>query len=209
VKNISLALNIVLLVAVGVLYFLFFTTVKSPNSGSDLGVKVDSLSKRINTIAYVNSDTLLEKYKFFQEEADKLEKKRKKMEADFSARAKGLQSEIEVFQNTAQNMTMNQARAMEEELMKKRQNLMQFQENLSQELMRDEARVNADLYERVAAFLNDYGKKHNLEVVLTYSKGSGVLYAKDSLDITNQVITGLNEIYKSDPEKKEEKKNKK
>jgi outer membrane protein len=46
-------------------------------------------------------------------------------------------------------------------------------------------------------------------VVLTYTKGSGVLYASDSLDITYEVITGLNEAYKAEQPKQAEEEPKK
>ena len=51
------------------------------------------------------------------------------------------------------------------------------------------------LYDKVSDYLQDYGTDKNLQLVLTYTKGSGVLYANDSLDITDQIIFGLNEAY--------------
>ncbi|MCK5703590.1 MAG: hypothetical protein KAI29_20675, partial [Cyclobacteriaceae bacterium] len=59
----------------------------------------------------------------------------------------------------------------------------------------EEAKMNADLYGKVSDYLRDYGLNKNLQLVLTYTKGSGVLYANDSLDITDQIIVGLNEKY--------------
>ena len=35
-----------------------------------------------------------------------------------------------------------------------------------------------------------------MQVVLSYTRNSGVLYANDSLDITQVVITGLNDSYR-------------
>ena len=53
---------------------------------------------------------------------------------------------------------------------------------------------------RWPATLRDYGKAHNFQLVLTYQKGSGVLYANDSLNITEEIITGLNEAYAQETE---------
>jgi outer membrane protein len=196
VKNLSLILNIVLAFAIGVLYFLHFSSRSTLNENLN-SAEADLNQKSPLKIAYINSDTLLKHYDFFKDAAEKLDKKREKLEADFSNRARGLQTEVQNFQRNAQSMTINQARATEEELVKKEQNLYQYRDNLSQQLMKDEADVNNELYENVSAFLKEYGKKNNLEVVLTYQKGSGVLYASDSLDITYNVIKGLNEDYTS------------
>lgn len=193
-KNLSLILNALLLVAVAVLYFLHFSSQKSPQeenqgaSGAPLPVN----------IAYINSDSLLKNYDYFKAVADKLETKKDGLQAEYENRARGLESEINSFQQNAQNMTMAQARAVEENLVKKQQNLMRYQETLAQDLAQEEAKVNNELYDRVADYLKKYGQDNNFQLVLTYQKGSGVLYANDSLNITNEIISGLNKAYQEE-----------
>ncbi|MBI3482137.1 MAG: OmpH family outer membrane protein, partial [Bacteroidetes bacterium] len=58
-KNLSLILNGVLLVAVGVLYFLFFSNKK----GNASAITAPSNLK----IAYIKTDTILKYYDFFKE----------------------------------------------------------------------------------------------------------------------------------------------
>jgi len=193
VKNLSLILNGILAVAVIYLYVLHFSGGSPAEPEQASNVSAGGIPK----IAYVNSDTLLQYYDFFQDKRAELEDKAQKLQSDYETRAKGLQSEITAFQRNAGSMTMNQARALEEDLMKKQQNLVQYQQNLSTELMQEEAKVNEELYEKVAEYLEEYGANQNFKVVLTYTKNSGVLYADDSLDITRVVVDGLNERYNS------------
>jgi outer membrane protein len=192
VKNLSLILNGILAVAVIYLYVLHFSG-GSPAETEETAVV--ATTGGMPKIAYVNSDSLLEYYDFFQDKRTELEAKAQKLQADYETRAKGLQSEITSFQRNAGTMTMNQARAIEEDLVKKQQNLAQYQQNLSSELMQEEAKVNEELYEKVAEYLEEYGEEQNFKVVLTYTKNSGVLYADDSLDITRVVVDKLNERY--------------
>lgn len=192
-KNLSLVLNIVLFVAVGVLFYLHFS--ERPVE-TQVQSSLEGTPKSKAVIAYINSDSLLNNYEFSKEIQDKLKKLEEKYQAEFANRAKGLENEVANFQQNAGSMTQNQARALEEDLMRKRNNLMQYQENLGQKLMQEQAKYNEELYENVATFLKNYGQKENLDVVLTYTKGSGVLYASDSLDITKVVIAGLNEKHK-------------
>ena len=194
-KNLSLILNGVLAIAVIYLYVLHFSSV-SPDAENTTAA--GQASGAMPKIAYVNSDTLLEYYDFFQDKKLELEDKAKKLQTDYETRAKGLQSEISSFQRSAGSMTMNQARAVEEDLVKKQQNLAQYQQNLSAQLMQDEALVNEELYLEVADYLEEYGATEDYKVVLTYTKNSGVLYADDSLDITKTVIEGLNERYNTE-----------
>ena len=121
--------------------------------------------------------------------------KRDKLNVEYQNRAEGLQKEINNFQSTAGNMTISQARAVEEDLQKKQQNLMMYQDQLRQQLMQEEAKMNTELYDKVSDYLQDYGLDKNLQIVLTYTKGSGVLYANEGLDITDQILSGLNDAY--------------
>ncbi len=196
-KNLSLVLNLVLLAAVGVLFYLHFSSTGNVVTATNVGEAQAGGQKSKAVIAYINSDSLLSNYEFSKEIQEKLQSLEKKYEAEFANRAKGLENEVASFQRNAGTMTISQARATEEELMKKRNNLMAYQENLGQRLMQEQAKYNEELYNNVSEYLKDYGQKENLDVVLTYTKGSGVLYASDSLDITQNVITGLNEKYKS------------
>lgn len=194
-KNVSLVLNLVLVVAVAVLFYLHFSA--QPLEEGEIAAE-SSPAKSKAVIAYINSDSLLNNYEFSKEVQAKLKDMEAKYEAEFANRAKGLENEFATFQRTAQSMTINQARAREEELMRKRNNLMQYQESLGQKLMQEQVRLNEELYDKVSAFLKEYGEKEGLDVVLTYTKGSGVLYASDSLDITQSVLSGLNERFKGE-----------
>ncbi|MCC5922007.1 MAG: OmpH family outer membrane protein [Cyclobacteriaceae bacterium] len=195
-KNLSLILNVVLFIAVAILYGLHFSGGGSTQDEIDEKIEMEVERKSKNLpIAYVNIDSLLANYTYFTDAAQRLEQRRGKLETELQNRARGLESEIQNFQQTAGGMTMSQARAKEEELMQKQQNLQRYQQNIGQELSMEEMKVNNELYENVADYLKNYGKRQNFQVVLTYSRGSGVLYANDSLDITSEVVRALNRIY--------------
>ncbi|CAD5250759.1 MULTISPECIES: OmpH family outer membrane protein [unclassified Imperialibacter] len=195
-KNLSTVLSVVLLAAVAVLFYLVLSN-KAASSEPELA-NLDSSIDRISgdlSIAYVNSDTLLSKYEYFKDISSDLEKKRAKLESEYRNRAEGLQREIQNFQNSAQNMTMNQARAKEEELTVKQQNLYQYQQTLGQQLVEEETKLNEQLYNAVSGYLSEFSGSNKYHLVLTYTKGSGVLYADKRLDITDEVIKGLNKSY--------------
>jgi len=177
------------------LYVLHFSGGQSNESTEETS---DSSAPSDLSIAYVNSDSLLSNYDYFEELEKKFTDKREKLNAEYQNRAEGLQREISNFQTTAGNMTISQARAVEEDLRKKQQNLMMYQEQLGQQLMQEEAGMNSDLYDKVSEYLHEYGKNKNLQIVLTYTKGSGVLYANEGLDITKEIIKGLNEAYEAE-----------
>lgn len=189
-KNLSLALNIVLLVAVAVLYYLHFSGT-STNRPVEITASASDLK-----LAYINSDSVLKYYDYFKVTREKLEVKGKKLEQDFRNRAQSFQNDYESYQRNLSNLTIGQAKTIEEDLTKKQQNLQMYQQTLSQELANEEAKMSSELYGKVTGFLKKFGEERGLQIVLKFDANSDVLFGGDSLDITKDVIKGLNESYK-------------
>jgi outer membrane protein len=190
-KNISLILNGVLLVAVAILYYLHFST---PSTESP----VASTSSADLKFAYINSDSVLQNYEFFKVNRDRLDTKVKKLDQDLRNRAQSLQNDYQAYQRNVSNLTIGQAKAIEEDLGKKQQNLEMYRQTLSQEMIGEEQKVTTELYEKVTKFLKKYGEENGLQVVLKFDPSSDLLYGGDSLDITRQVVDGLNQEFKAE-----------
>ncbi|MEM7107038.1 MAG: OmpH family outer membrane protein [Bacteroidota bacterium] len=199
-KNLSLVLNLVLIVAVAVLYYLQFSNAQtSPSQEVQTSKSLSDYS-----IVYINADSVLANYDYFKDVQVQLEDRGKKLEAEYQNRAQGLQNEVTNYQRTVANLTIGQAKAIEEDLMKKQQNLRLYQESLTQELLKEENKINKELYGKVTAFLKEYSQQNNVDLVVKYNQGSDVLFASDSLDITHIVIEGLNLAYSTVEDEKVE-----
>jgi outer membrane protein len=192
-KNISVILNIVLLVAVAVLYFLYFSG-PSASSASSNGSVVPSEFK----IAYVKTDSVVKHYEYVKKTREIMEAKAKRLDQDLQKRADGLRGEFAAYQRNVNSMTLGQVKAVEEDLAKKEQNLQLFQRKVSQEVMDDQDRLRVELYDKVTAYLDKYGKDKGIQFILKFDQSSDVLQASEAFDVTSDVIKGLNEEYKSE-----------
>lgn len=190
-KNLSLVLNVVLLAAVSFLFYLHFSGAKVDSTRGSSG---DTTSANLK-IAYIKSDTVLKYYEYLKVNRAQLEAKTQKMEQDYRNRATALQNEITAYQRNVNTMTLGQVRATEENLAKKQQNLQLYQQSLGQQLMDEDAKLTRALYDRVTKYLREYGQEQGLQIVLKFDPTSDVLFAGESLDISQEVIKGLNEAY--------------
>ncbi|HOX84287.1 MAG TPA: OmpH family outer membrane protein [Chryseolinea sp.] len=188
-KNLSLILNAVLLVAVGVLFYLHFAGTKSATTTSGEAFTGDA------KIAFINSDSVLKNYAYLDANKKILEEKSKKLEAEYRNRAIGLQNEITSYQRNVSSMTMGQVKAVEEDLGKKQQNLQMYQQSLGQQLAEEEGKLNKELYDRITAFLKKYSSEQGFNIVLKYDPSSDVLFAGEALNISDAVTKGLNDEY--------------
>jgi outer membrane protein len=187
-NNTSLIWNIVLTLAVAVLFFLHF----SNKPGADSGAVADGSVMPGRRTVYVQVDSLLKNYDFFKESKKELENKNFQLENDLNSKGKSLQNEVAFFQQKAQTMTPDQARSIEAQLMKKQQDLVAYRDQSAQALGLEEAKKNEQLYKNIRAYIEKYNKENGFEYVLGYSLGGGILFANPSLDVTKKIIDGLN-----------------
>jgi outer membrane protein len=185
-NKLSLILNIVLLIAVAVLYYLHFN---QSNSGANYSLP-SNLSGQ--PVLYLNTDSLLTKYQLFQESKAQLEQEQARLEGSMQSQAANLEREVMEFQQQYGGMTQSQVDKRKEELGRKEENLMMLREQLAGQLMEQESKLNKQIYDSIYNFLQRYTAGKNVQYILGYSPGGSVLYANDSLDITAQVVEGLN-----------------
>ncbi|NEU07692.1 OmpH family outer membrane protein [Flavihumibacter sp. R14] len=158
-----------------------------------------STEKKAELIVYVNSDSLLNNYEYFKTIKDKFQAKSKKAQSDLTSKGTAFQREVAAYQQSAANLSAEQRAATEERLARKQQELQTFNQNAGNALANEEAAENEKLYNKVSDFLKKHAKAKGYKLVLTYSKTNPtVLFADESLDVTKEVVAGLNEEFKKE-----------
>ncbi|HCN84441.1 MAG TPA: outer membrane chaperone Skp [Sphingobacteriaceae bacterium] len=150
-------------------------------------------------IVFVNSDSLLNNYQYFKDVKKGFEEKSKKAQADLSSKGQAFQREIAEYQQNANKMSANDRVATEERLARKQQELSAYNQNASGALTAEESAENEKLYNKVSEYLKVYAKEKGYKYVLTFSKTNpALLYADSTLEITKEVVDGLNAKYKTE-----------
>lgn len=147
-------------------------------------------------IVFVNSDSLLSKYDYYKDLKTKFDSKSKSAQADLQSKTQAFQREVADYQKSAATLAADVRKSTEERLSRKQQELQTYQQNAGGSLQNEQAVENEKLYNKVADYLKGYAKEKGYKMVMTYAKGnSAILYADESLDVTSEVIRGLNEDY--------------
>lgn len=149
-------------------------------------------------IAYVNLDTLENNYEYFKTKKAEFEKRQKAMQDEVERLARTFQRELTAFQQKAQAGTLSQSEgeAGQRRLAGMQENLEKRQQSLTEQLMKEQEAFNMELQKRLDDFLGSYNKDKGYDYILSYIKGGNILYAQPSLDITADVIAGMNEADK-------------
>ncbi|QQL48246.1 OmpH family outer membrane protein [Mucilaginibacter ginkgonis] len=150
-------------------------------------------------IVYINQDTLLNQYTYFKDMTSRLESKGKAAQADLQSRGQAFQREVAEYQKNAQTMAADVRQNTEKHLQSKNQELQQYQQNAGAQVQNDQAAEQLKLYERISDFVKKYAEEKGYKMVLTYQKGNAtMLYGAPGLDITKEVVKGLNDAYAKD-----------
>lgn len=154
-------------------------------------------------IVYVNTDTLLNNYEYYKDVVKEFENKSFALDNELQRKAQSFQNEVALFQRRVQagGLSEQQALTQQAALQKKEQDIMMYRENAAGNLQQDQAKKTDELLNKIHEYLKNYNASDRYDMVIGYSKGGGVLYAKEDLDITQEVLKGLNDEYASTQKK--------
>lgn len=154
-------------------------------------------------VAYVNSDTVAKYYQFSKDITAKLKEK----QASAQYKLKSLYSKYEAeradFEKQAPIMSQTEMQRKAQEIGVMEQDIMQKEQKLSAKLSETEMKVTNDYVYKTNDFMQEIGESLGYDYVMSYRIGGPMLYANPSLDITNEVVEKLNEVYKKSKETKQ------
>ena len=151
-------------------------------------------------IAFVDIDSLLNNYEFSITINKEMLRKEENMRLTLSEKARDLQQDIDEFQRKLENNVFaTQARAEEEQnrILKKRESYERLSERLASELAAESQKNNVILRDSINSYLKEYNATQGYDLIIS-RVGDNLLYANEALDITKEVINGLNDRYKAE-----------
>lgn len=191
-KKASLILNVVLVIAVGVLYYFHFSG--SSKTGSD-GSTAASGEK--GNILYINTDSVVMNYNFTKDKTAFIENNNIQREQMIRNKNAAYENAVRGYQNGARLMTDREKAAEEERIMGMQNELMQLQQQFQQDAMLDEQALLGGIVDTLESFMKIYTKGKDVDYVFGYQKNGTIIYRNEANDITQDVVKQLNERYKS------------
>lgn len=146
--------------------------------------------------AYVDTAKLVEESEELKELSDKAKVKEQEMGRELQEEARQLQLDAASFQKEAQIKGQQWAQLRGQDLQKRDQELTIKQQAMMRQLQ-DEFGVKRDtIVSQMRKYIKDYGKKKGYDYIYGTGDAASVLYAKDSYDITDELIKEFNDKYK-------------
>lgn len=194
-KKFSVVLNVVLVVAVAVLFVLFFSNNKSNKSET---VASETGAAQKGDIVYIQIDSLINNYDMFNDLRSELESKATKIQNDLNKKSRAFENDAKDFEEKLNKglLTRSQAESMQASLLQRQQELQNYTQQKQMEMAEEETVMVNKVMDSIKTYVKKYNETHQYALILTTSATTQVVMEGNvSLDITQDVLAGLNEEY--------------
>lgn len=199
-KQFSLILNILLTVAVAVLFYLHFSSskvpvVKSGNSSPGVSTIKDSCKKG-HLIAFIEIDSIYDNVAHIRQEQKSLESEQENIARQYENSAVKFEKDKNDYIQKAQGMTPQQREQEEAKLVQAQQTIEASRQSQMQNLASKRSRTMEEIQGRLKKFLQEYNSDNRYAFIFATGAGLDYMMYKDSAhNITQDVITGLNKAF--------------
>lgn len=209
-NNIALA---VLALAVAVLFFLQFKGNSGKKPGMAAAANDSSGVTPAGRIAYFEMDSIEQKYLYIKEVQSKLKQREQVMTAELQGMRTGYMGRIQQLQQKASTMSQQEGEAAQAEINQMERTLQQKEAKLAQELQEEQFKLMQDINKKIEEYLTEFNAERGFAYIISKQAGDFIYFRDTTLNITADLVTGLNEKYNTDKggkkeePKKEDKKN--
>ena len=194
-KNTSLILSVISLVAVVVFGILFLT-----KDGNNVAAATDENAAEAackGDIVYIDLDRILMEYDMANDLRSVVETKVQNIQAEINRRGKKLENDVIEFQNKIDKglLTRTNAELQSQKLSQQELEFNNYAAQKQQEIEEEQIVMMNQLGDAIHTFLTKYNEEKQYAMILTNSGGAPVITADQSLNITDDVLAGLNEEY--------------
>lgn len=189
----SLIFSFVLLVLVGYLYYLHFTSQKSPVIDLKPAASMQAHAGGAR-VAYLDLDSLQNNYAYYKKIKADFEKKQESSNSEIVNLQKKYQTRAMQLQQKGPTMNQQEQDAAMKEINQMQESLADKKQSIDNELFAYNSKMKDDILKKIQEFLKVYNKDKRFDYIFSYEPGF-MFYKDTTLDITRDVVVGLNKSY--------------
>ncbi len=202
-KYLSIVLSSVALILAGILFYQYQTQntklrglVTEVRSG-------DTAQAKILKIAYVDLDSIDARFEFYKGKIEAFEKKKDGLDRQLNGAYQQLDKRRIDFLQKGNAITQAEADAFKKEYDQQLQYLENQRRKTEQDVQQEAMIMRDDIFKKINDYLSGYCEERGYTYVFSYSRNANIfLYEDPVFNITEEVIAGLNAMYKKEEKKK-------
>ena len=206
----SLIISIVaLVIAVGACAYTIFATCpsckKSADKSGEEARETETIEIAEGSIVYFQLDRVVKEYDMANDLTSVVESKMQNVQEQLATRQKKLQKDFDAFNEKWQKglMTQTTAQAQAEKLDKQKAELEKWANTKQNEMLEEQQVTMNQIMDAIQTFVTAYNEDKGYAMILANQTSAPIMTANSGLDITDEIIAGLNEEYIKNKNKKD------
>lgn len=147
------------------------------------------------SVVYVDSKKLVNGYQGMIDARKVYQEKTVAWRANIDTLANEVQQQIFRYEKESSKMTAKERELSQELIRTKQKQLAEYQQAMNNQAQQEDSKMTTDVLTQVNVYLKKYGEQKGHTIILAATEYGNLAYADDALDITSEVLEGLNKEY--------------
>ena len=160
-----------------------------------IGISIYSVY-RSPRIAYVRSQDLVYKYLGMKEAQSIFVNKKQIWKGNIDTLNFNYQKSLGEFNVLISKLSKEERSISQEKLWRQKNELLRYSEATEQKAKLEDEKMTQGVLNQINGFIEEYGKENGYDIILGTTLSGSLLYSKQEMDITEQVLNRLNQSYK-------------
>jgi len=167
----------------------------SPKHAENATASAEGSAATAGDIVYIQLDSLVIKYDMYSDLMSSFQAKAQNVQDDLNKKGRQLESDMKSFENQINKglLTRSNAEQQQNTLLQRQQDLQNLANQRQAELQEEEYVLNNQVMDAILTYLESYNETHKYAAIINAT--SAVLVNDSTLDITAEIIEGLNAEY--------------
>ncbi len=146
-------------------------------------------------VAYVRSTELVYGFKGMEEAHQKFLKNSSQLQANVDTLKSDYTKSVNIYKQNLSTYSLEERLSQEQIIKKQEENLRTYASSVEKQLQQEDQKITDAVLKQVNSFIEQYGQEKGYDMILGTTNSGSLLYAKDKLDITEEVLDALNNYY--------------
>ena len=192
-KHISTVIATLALIGVAILFYLHISHTEQVKK--QVAINKTTRDTSSFKMAYFDIDSLQNNLTSFKEAEAQIKSKETSIKNQLTELNNRNQRRLRELQEKAPTMTQAEGESAQRELAQRTQEFQQREQELDQDLKRLQINLMTELQKDVEGYLKRYNQQKGFAFIVSYRPGEFIYYKDSALDITTDLVNGLNKEY--------------
>lgn len=156
---------------------------------------ISYLSLYDQKVVYVDANKLINGYQRMVDARSDYQGKVNIWKSNIDTLSSELTRKIKEFEKDKPRMTLREIEVTQELIATKENQFREFQQAMNIKAQKEDEEMTKKIVDEINNYLKQYGEKHGYAIIFAATSYGNIAYAKEGLDLTDQILKELNQAY--------------